>query len=107
MPGVTGQVQSYLMNGRVNRPTGPVVYQRRLPRLRESLNGLRQAVEDNGEDHNPDAANGGKPHIQTTDTAKYHLTQPADGNHQAMTTIERASISVWLTPAIMVWHRQR
>lgn len=36
MPGVTGQVQSYLMNGRVSRPTGPVVYQRRLPRLRES-----------------------------------------------------------------------
>src|SRR5699024_4239316 len=26
MPGVTGQVQSYLMNGRVSRPTGPVVY---------------------------------------------------------------------------------
>ncbi len=52
------------MNGRVSRPTGPVVTsdgcRDYVSRAQRPASGDR----DNGEDHNPDAANGGKPHIQ-------------------------------------------
>lgn len=44
MPGVTGQVQDYLMNGRVSRPAGPVVHYQRRCRGRSAPNGLRQAI---------------------------------------------------------------
>ena len=35
---------------------------------------LGQAVKNDGEDHNPDAADGRQPHIETANAAQYHLT---------------------------------
>ncbi len=61
MPGVTGQVQSYLMNGRVSRRQGQWCTSDGCRDCVSRAQRLRQAVEDNGEDHNPDAANGASP----------------------------------------------
>ena len=83
MPGVTGQVQSYLMNGRVSRPTGPVVYQRRLPRLRESRpTACVRRSRIMARITIPTPPTVASPISRRPIPRSTHLTQPADGNHR-------------------------
>jgi hypothetical protein len=66
-----------------------------------------QAVKNNGEDNNPDAADGGQPHIEAADAAQHHLAETANGDHRGDHHHRQGQHQRLVNPGHDGRHRQR